>query len=327
MSVRYRLSRAERLAAIDQRRPVDRNSDGEQGGEITMVDVATGKPFPVARAGSVSLSSVGRGWRGIMVEFHRHEPQEMPAHYLNAHGIMICASRRPIIFGWKGNGRWHDRVMNPGEFHLITRGDISVPRWPQAFDAVTLALDPRSVADVVKGGLPAEQVEFVTQRAVFDATIARYIEAFRCELLTDSPNGLLYVDSLAIGFTLNLLSKYAVAKPRIPLPRGKLNPFQLRSVVDFIQSHLDEDLSLVALADQANVSPFHFARQFCATVGWTPHQFVLRQRIQKSLNLIKIGKLPLAQIAIESGFHDQPHFTRAFRKVVGTTPARYSVGR
>jgi AraC-like DNA-binding protein len=41
---------------------------------------------------------------------------------------------------------------------------------------------------------------------------------------------------------------------------------------------------------------------------------------------MKIGKLPLAQIAIESGFHDQPHFTHAFRKVVGTTPAKYSVG-
>jgi transcriptional regulator GlxA family with amidase domain len=42
---------------------------------------------------------------------------------------------------------------------------------------------------------------------------------------------------------------------------------------------------------------------------------------------MKIGKLPLAQIAIESGFHDQPHFTHTFRKVLGTTPARYSVGR
>ena len=327
MDIHQRLSRSERLAEMNQLRPVDRNSDGKQAGEITLVDVATGKPFPVARAGSISWTSAARGWRGIMVEAHRHEPQEMPAHYLDAHGLMICASRGPIIFGWKENGRWRDRVMNPGEFHLVTRGEISAPRWPQAFDVVTLALDPRFVADVVKDGLPAERVEFAPQRAVFDATIARYIEAFRCELATDSPNGLLYVDSLAIGFTLNLLSKYAVAKPRIPLPRGKLNSFQLRSVVDFIQSHLDENLSLVALAEQANVSPFHFARQFCATVGLTPHQFVLRQRVQKSLNLMKIGKLPLAQIAIESGFHDQPHFTHTFRKVVGTTPARYSVGR
>ena len=44
--------------------------------------------------------------------------------------------------------------------------------------------------------------------------------------------------------------------------------------MDFIESHLDEDVSLLALADQAHVSPFHFARQFRATVGMPPHQFV-----------------------------------------------------
>ncbi len=106
-----------------------------------------------------------------------------------------------------------------------------------------------------------------------------------------------------------------------------MSSFQLRTVVDFIQSHLDEDLSLLALADKANVSPFHFARQFRATVGLAPHQFVLRQRVQKSFGLIKAGKLPLAQIAVECGFHDQPHFTRAFRRLLGTTPARYAHGQ
>jgi AraC family transcriptional regulator len=94
--------------------------------------------------------------------------------------------------------------------------------------------------------------------------------------------------------------------------------------VDFILSHLERDVSLLALAEQANVSPFHFARQFRATVGLTPHQFVLRQRVQKSVNLIKSGRLPLAQIAVESGFYDQAHFTRAFQKITGTTPASYS---
>jgi AraC family transcriptional regulator len=129
---------------------------------------------------------------------------------------------------------------------------------------------------------------------------------------------------LTIGFTLHLLSRYAVAKPRIPLPRGKLQAWQLRTVVDFIQAHLNAQVSLVTLADLARVSPFHFARQFRATVGSPPHQFVLRQRIQRSLQLMKGGRLPLAQIAVTVGFHDQAHFTRAFRRVTGTTPAQYS---
>ncbi len=240
---------------------------------------------------------------------------------------MISAAKRPVVFGWKENGRWHEGPLNPGEFHLVTDGGFSAPRWPETFETVTISLDAGFAAEVAIEGLPADRIEFATQRALFDRTIALYAEAFCSELESDSSNGLMYAETLTIGFVLHLLSNYAIAKPKISLPRCKLNPDQLCSVVDFVMSHLDQDVSLVALAEKAHVSPFHFARQFRETVRLTPHQFVLQQRIQKSINLIKIGKLPLAQIAVESGFYDQAHFTRAFRRVTGTTPAQYSLRR
>ena len=190
---------------------------------------------------------------------------------------------------------------------------------------MSLVLDRQFVADVAQCGLPADRVEFATQRSASDATIARYAETFRSELQADSSNGLLYAETLAVGLTLHLLSNYAIAKPKLPVPCGKLNSFQLLGVVDFIQAHLDQNVSLLTLSELARVTPFHFARLFRATVGIPPHQFVLRQRIQKSLTLIKAGKLPLAQIAVESGFHDQPHFIRVFRRLIGTTPAKYSL--
>lgn len=251
----------------------------------------------------------------------------MPEHYVDGHGLMISNAKRPVIFGWKEDDRWHESVLNPGEFHLITHGGLSAPGWVETFETLTISLDPSFVADVARGALPPDRIEFATQRAAFDPSIACYAKAFCSELETDSNNGLLYAETLTIGFALHLLSRYAIAKPKVLLPRGKLNSFQLRRVVDFILSHLDEDISLLTLAEQARVSPFHFARQFRETVRLTPHQFVLRQRIQRSLNLIKSGKLPLAQIAIESGFYDQAHFTRAFQKVIGTTPAQYARAR
>jgi len=231
-----------------------------------------------------------------------------------------------MSFGWKDGDRRREGVLNPGEFHLLPYGESNTPRWLQMFDQVSLVLDPRFVADVVRNGLPPDKVEFATQRSGSDAIIRRYCDMFLSELATDSPSGLLYVETLCVGLALHLLSNYAVVKPKSPLPRGKLNAFQLRSVVDFVLSHLDEDVSLLTLAEQAHVSPFHFVRQFRATVRVTPHQFVLQQRIQRSINLIKRGKLPLAQIAVESGFYDQAHFTRAFRRVTGRTPAQYSLG-
>jgi len=299
------------------------NSDSQYASDIALVDVTTGKPFPSAPAGSVLLSSVPLGWRGIIVEWQRLEPQELPEHYVIGHGLTVSTGKGPIAFGWRGGKGWREGVMNPGECHLLAHGDLNTPRWLQTFDEVSLVLDPRFVVDVVQDGLPADRVAFATQRSVCDTTIARYAEAFRSELAADSPNGSLYADTLTVGFTLHLLASYAIAKPKLPLPRGKLSSFQLRTVVDFVQSHLHESVSLLALADQAHVSPFHFARKFRATVGLPPHQFLLRQRVQRSIGLIKAGKLPLAQIAVESGFHDQAHLTRAFRTMLGTTPARY----
>lgn len=295
-----------------------------EASEIQLVDATTGKLFPSAPAGSVLLSSVHSGWRGIIVEWHRMQPQEMPEHYLVGHRLIVGTNKQPIPFGWKDDDRRREGILKPGGFNFQTDGDVNAPRWPQTFEFMAFALDPNFVRDIVGDHLPANRIEFAVQRCASDPVITRYAEAFRSELAADAPNGALYADTLIVGFALHLLSSYAVARPRIPVPRGKLNSFQLRAVVDFILSNLNEDVSLSALAERANVSAFHFARQFRATIGLSPHQFVLRQRIQKSLNLIKAGKLSLAQIAIESGFHDQAHFTHVFRKVLGRTPGELS---
>ena len=299
--------------------------NSQHASDIRLVDVANGEAFPCAPSGSVLLSSVPFGWRGIIVERHRLEPQELPQHYVIGHGVSVSTSQGPIPFGWRGGRGWREGVLKPADFHLLTDGEFNTPRWLHTFDQVSLVLEPQFVADIVRDGLPADRIEFATQRSHSDSVIAHYTEAFIAELAADCPNGPLYAETLTIGFALHLLANYAIAKPKTPPPRGKLSAFQLRAVVDFIQSHLSEDVSLVALADLAHVSPFHFARQFRATVGVPPHQFVLRQRVQKSFRLIKAGNLPLAQVAVESGFHDQPHLTRAFRRVFGTTPGMYAV--
>jgi AraC family transcriptional regulator len=294
-----------------------------RAGENLLVDVATGAHFPAAPTGSLLLSSVPFGWRGVIVEWHRLPPRELSQHYVTGHGISVNTGARPVAFGWNGPKGWRDSVINPGESHLLTQGELNTPRWLQTFDEISIVLQPQFVADVVRDGLPADRIEFATQRSVADSIIACYATAFQSELAADAPKGRLYADALTIGLVLHLLARYGVAKVKAPAPRGKLNAFQLRKVVDFIDSNLSEDVSLPALAQQAHVSAFHFARLFRRTVGVSPHQFVLRQRVQKAIGLMKSGNLSLAQVAAESGFHDQPHFTRAFRTVAGTTPAAY----
>ncbi len=258
-----------------------------------------------------------------MVERQQLTPQRLPEHYIAGHGLTIAMGDRPVRFSWKDGPRTQRRMFNPGEFHLLTRGEPNTPGWSDPFDELSLVLDQRFVSDIVGDASPAD-IEFRTQRSALDPIIARYAGAYCSELSTGCPNGPLYAETLTVGLTLHLLSHFAVAKPGIPDVRAKLSAAQLCSIVDFVQAHLRDKMPIRMLAEQARVSPSHFARQFRATVGLAPHQFVLTQRVHRSARLLRSGKLTLAAIAVDCGFHDQPHFTKAFRTVFGTTPLAYA---
>ncbi|MBD2261169.1 helix-turn-helix transcriptional regulator [Pseudanabaena sp. FACHB-2040] len=80
-------------------------------------------------------------------------------------------------------------------------------------------------------------------------------------------------------------------------------------------------MSLTALADQTNLSAFHFARLFKKSLGLSPHQYMLQNRVERAKRLItKTDRPDLADIALQVGFYDQAHFTKAFKRVVGLPP-------
>jgi AraC family transcriptional regulator len=295
-----------------------------RSGENLLVDKKTGKRRPAAPAGSLLLTSAPFGWRGIIVERHRLPPAELPEQSVIGHGISVNVGAQPTSFAWtRSRNGWDDKPTAPGHCRLLTHGESHPSRWFQTYDEISLVIDPRFVADVVEDGLPPHRIEFVSRPSVTDSVIIDYANTFHAELALGAPNGVLYAETLTVGLVLHLLANHGVAKPKLPSPRGKLNSVQLRSVLECIASQLADDVSLMTLAKRARISPFHFARLFRATVGVPPHQFVSRLRLEKAVGLMKAGKMTLAHIAAECGFHDQPHFTRAFYGVFRTTPAVY----
>ena len=96
----------------------------------------------------------------------------------------------------------------------------------------------------------------------------------------------------------------------------------LRSVRDFLENHATEAVSLEHLSELSGLTRFHLCRAFRLEFGFTPHQYQLFLRIKLGRNLLASGSGTL-EAALESGFSSQSHFTRHFKRVVGTTPGRY----
>lgn len=82
-------------------------------------------------------------------------------------------------------------------------------------------------------------------------------------------------------------------------------------------------MSLRELSSLVQISPHYFSQLFKQTTGTTPHQYVIRCRIERAKYLMQQNKLPLAEIATQVGFTDQSHLHRHFKRLVGVTPKTY----
>ncbi len=277
------------------------------------------------------LSSEEAGWEDLVVRAY-HEPVELEgwiapvvpdiALVLFTSGAMLMEQRHAN--GWKALPmRQGDLILRPGgstSNELRWRSLSSEPMQTLHIH-LNSALFARTAEEIADHD-PARLTLF--ERSGFqDPLLAQIGLALWRELEQPTATGKLYAQTAAQMLAVHLLRYYTSPAPQIKESWQGLTQRQLTRVTDFILAHLAQDLSLSALAQQIGFSPYHFARLFRQTTGESPHQFVLRQRIERAQQLLKEGNLSLAHIALESGFANQGHLTQAFKRHLGLTPAAY----
>lgn len=156
-----------------------------------------------------------------------------------------------------------------------------------------------------------------------DKSMINLMNAAHASIFGEDNIGRLALDGWALLFSETLLRRFSRFGERSGSSNfAKLPPKSIRETVDFIESNLDQDLSLEVLAKIAAMSPYHFSRRFKETVGMAPHAYVMYRRAHKAKNLLIDSTLCLAQIAYDCGFASQSHMTTTVKKVLGITPAR-----
>ena len=118
---------------------------------------------------------------------------------------------------------------------------------------------------------------------------------------------------------ISTLSHLPVAEPLAP-SRGGLPPLVTQRICEYIESHLDQKIGLAALAAMAGLSTHHFARAFHQSMGIPPHSFLLSRRLERAERMLRETQLPLSEIAAATGFSDQSHLARHFRRRTGMSP-------
>lgn len=134
--------------------------------------------------------------------------------------------------------------------------------------------------------------------------------------------GRLYAESLTQVLAIHLLHNYSTFTHPIPSQDNRLTYKQLQQAIDYIHTHLDWDLSLTELASVINITPTYFASLFKCSMGISPHQYVIQQRVEKAKLMLKKTDLAIADIALQVGFSSQSHLTQQFKRLTGMTPSQ-----
>jgi AraC family transcriptional regulator len=276
-------------------------------------------------------SSADRGWRGLSAELRSHgdgvvawkNPQPHGEMCVNLHGSRATVTRR-------GVGIVNRTIAERGTIWLTPAGleggvvDISdfLPQVLHVF------LSPDCFAPAALGiALDRSLTEALRYDGGFqDPLLAGIAYAIAAELKSQTAGGQVLIEALATSLAARLVLSHlgdAASCALRPAASTGLDRHRLTRVLDFIEAHLEDQLTIDRLARVACLSRFHFARAFKAATGQPPHRYVSNRRLQRAKGLLAQSDRPLADIALALSFSCQANFTRAFRDATGRTPGQY----
>ncbi len=235
--------------------------------------------------------------------------------------VLGIALRRTRIRLTRGPHEIFDGVMAAGTVHVSGPSERLVAEFRAPCDFVHLYIADGCVARrgrlaEANGRTGLHDLDGVVRRDPLAAQLAW--------TLTDGTHARdpLYVESIARTLLLRLA---ALSVPRTGV--CALPKWRLKKVQEHVQAHLASPISLADLAGVAGLSRSYFAAQFRAATAYRPHEYVLEQRVEQAKAMLAESGTPIIEVALAVGFQTQAHFSTMFKRLTGTTPARWRVAQ
>jgi AraC family transcriptional regulator len=260
------------------------------------------------------------GWNKLGLIYELEPAGEMPEEVTLSNVLVVSLGEFQASF--QINGQWHREQYTKGNIALFAADEL-FPRvkTDREVPLIDLFLPTDILVDAV--GETASKIQLRSRLKFRDPLIQQMALALKSELEIAGEDSKLYADSMATALATHLLSRYGVKNSVVKKYRGGLPPYQLKIIIEYIQEHLDCDLSLDLLAGLIEISPHYFASLFKKSTGLPPHQYITNCRLEKAKVLLRQRNLPIVFICQEVGFKNQSHFTRVFRQHFKITPKVY----
>lgn len=225
-------------------------------------------------------------------------------------------SYRKTKSGWRNGGA-------PDRFCLLPEGQESTWDIRGELSFVHLYYTDQHLRDIAvkiwdkePADIHLDEKDFVSDQLV-SSTYRQFL--LSCDWQDRSNQ--LQISSAATLLLNHLLQNYSNVQWKLPYIKGGMAPHHLKRIQEWIDQHLDLPLTIADLAQQVELSEYHFAHMFKQSTGLPPHQYVLQLRLKRAHQLILNSQKELTEIALLCGFSSASHFSTRFKQYFGHVPS------
>ena len=187
--------------------------------------------------------------------------------------------------------------------------------------SICLYIDPQTV--LVDPNLRFSEAELRPGLLFENNALWETVRKLKAQIGSVDSGDRMYADALGGLLAHEILRLHDTRPASRPAARGGLAGWQQKRVMDFMEEHLAESVTIDALAALVRLSPYHFLRSFKRSFGEPPHRYWTARRIERAKALLANPGAPITDIALEVGFSETSAFSGAFRRVTGLTPTAY----
>jgi len=172
----------------------------------------------------------------------------------------------------------------PGDLALCDR---HIGEWVGLMNVTHLQLSISDAALMASSDGAYGEVELRPSRKFANPRLSALVAAAHAEMVAGFPSGRLFLDSVEQAMAVALVKDRAARHRLVQMYRGGLGSARLRKIKELVQAKMEDDLGLDEMAQSVGLSTAHFGRMFRKSTGETPHQFVLRQRIERAKAMLR----------------------------------------
>lgn len=264
------------------------------------------------------FSSSQTTWNGILVEHHQQPAWDLPEH-CNPHHVIVVHQTETLVKRVL-NGHRQNEQVSAGTIVVIPAEVPHQSSWDRESEVILLMLEPIQFAQIAYEALDGDRVELIPHFAKPDPLIHQVGLALKAQLATPCAGDRLYTESAVTMLSVHLLQHYSTRSPNLQDREVGLSRRKLQWVIEYINAHLAEDLSLKAIAHTAGMSQYYFCRLFKQSMGLTPYQYLIQQRVERAKQLLLQSKMSIAEVAQAVGFCDQSRLSRYLKRLTRLTP-------